>query len=58
MWKPYQEAVKKLGTPAYDECFGYVPLLALGGSEKMENLQKVKLKEHILLISALAGPIQ
>ncbi|MBC2285675.1 DUF1851 domain-containing protein [Listeria booriae] len=58
MWNPYQEAVKKLGIPAYDECFGYVPILALGGSEKVENLQKVKLKEHILLISALAGTIE
>ncbi|MBC1292258.1 DUF1851 domain-containing protein [Listeria booriae] len=54
----YQEAVEQLGEPAYDECFGYVPLLALGGAEKVENLQKVKLREHILLISALAGPIQ
>ncbi|MBC2364604.1 T6SS immunity protein Tdi1 domain-containing protein [Listeria booriae] len=56
-WTPYREAQKKLGTPAYDECFGYVPILALGGAEKVENLQKVKLKEHILLISALAGAI-
>ncbi|MBC2315546.1 DUF1851 domain-containing protein [Listeria booriae] len=58
MWNPYQEAVKKLGIPAYDECFGYVPILALGGAEKVENLQKMKLKEHILLISALAGTIE
>ncbi|MBC1371387.1 DUF1851 domain-containing protein [Listeria booriae] len=54
----YQEAVEQWGEPAYDECFGYVPLLALGGAEKVENLQKVKLREHILLISALAGPIR
>jgi len=26
-----------------DECFGYVPLLGLGGTEKVENLQKVRL---------------
>ncbi|WP_246369387.1 T6SS immunity protein Tdi1 domain-containing protein [Listeria rustica] len=57
-WNPYKEASKKLGNPAYDECFGYVPILALGGSEKVDNLQKVKLKEHILLISALTGAIQ
>lgn len=57
-WNPYQEAVGKLGAPAYNECFGYVPILALGGSEKVVNLQKVKLKEHILLISALAGAVQ
>ncbi|WP_185425273.1 T6SS immunity protein Tdi1 domain-containing protein [Paenilisteria weihenstephanensis] len=57
-WKPYENVVEVLGEPAYDECFGYVPLLALGGSEKVENLQKVKLREHILLISALAGKIE
>ncbi|MBA3927790.1 DUF1851 domain-containing protein [Listeria sp. W9-0585] len=54
----YQEAVKNLGEPAYDECFGYVPLLALGGSDKVENLKKVKLREHILLITALTGAIE
>lgn len=54
----YQEAANALGEPAYDECFGYVPLLALGGSDKVENLKKVKLKEHILLITALTGAIE
>lgn len=58
MWNSYQESVKKLGIPAYDECFGYVPILALGGSEKVENLQKVKLKEHILLITAWTGVVK
>jgi len=58
LWKPYSEAVQKYGEPAYDECFGYVPLLGLGGPEKVENLQKVKLKEHILLISEFMGPIE
>ncbi|MBC1358270.1 T6SS immunity protein Tdi1 domain-containing protein [Listeria booriae] len=57
-WYPYQEAKDKNGTPTYEQCFGYVPLLTLGGAEKVENLQKVKLREYILLISALAGPIQ
>src|SRR5699024_2728159 len=57
-WHPYPEAVQKYGEPDFDECFGYVPLLGLGGPEKVENLQKVKLKEHILLISELMGPIE
>ena len=28
----YNEAIKNLGLIQYDECFGYVPLLGLGGS--------------------------
>lgn len=53
----YQEAVQKYGALGYEECFGYVPLLALGGKESVEYLKKVKLKEHIALITELAGPV-
>ena len=53
----YNEAVDMLGNIKYDECFGYVPLLGLGGSEKVENLKKVKTREHIELISQLVGKI-
>ena len=56
-WKPYLEAVNKLGEPSYDECFGYVPLLGLGGSEKVENMSKVKMREHIYLITDFMGPV-
>lgn len=50
-WSPYPKAVMKYGELAFDECFGYVPLLGLGGVEKVESLKKVKLKEHIYLIT-------
>ncbi len=53
----YAAAVERLGMPEFDECFGYVPLLALGGPERVENLQRVKMREHVLLISQLAGPL-
>ena len=53
----YIEAVNKLGKLEQDECFGYVPLLGLGGSEKVQNLKKVKIREHIELISQLVGKI-
>ena len=56
-WKPYLEAVNKLGELSYDECFGYVPLLGLGGSEKIENMSKVKIKEHIYLITDFMGTL-
>lgn len=58
MWQPYPEAINKYGTPNFDECFGYTPLLGLGGSESVENLKKVKLKEHLLIITEFMGAIQ
>ena len=53
----YNLAVEKYGVPDFEECFGYVPLLVLGGSEEIEKLKKVKLFGHILLITQLTGPI-
>lgn len=52
-WQPYPKAVESLGELSYEECFGYTPLLGLGGAEKVGNLEKVKLKEHILIITDL-----
>ncbi|EMI9087806.1 MULTISPECIES: T6SS immunity protein Tdi1 domain-containing protein [Bacillus] len=57
-WLPYPEAIKQYNEPEYEECFGYTPLLGLGGEEKVENLKKVKLKEHILIITEFMGPVQ
>lgn len=57
-WQPYPEAVEKWGEISYYECFGYTPLLGLGGAEKVENLKIVKLKEHILIITEFMGPVQ
>ena len=55
--KNYYISLESLGTPSYDECFGYVPLLSLGGAEKPENLQKVKLREHLELMFQMQGGI-
>ena len=54
----YTKAVVKYGLLGYDECFGYVPLLGMGGKERVENLQKVKIKEHIELITQMVGRIE
>lgn len=54
----YNEAIEFHGHLEFDQCFGYVPLLGLGGSEKVENLKKVKIREHIELITQLVGPIE
>ena len=39
------------------ECFGYVPLLAMGGKESVNSIKKVKMREHISLIINLVGGI-
>ncbi|WKX76205.1 T6SS immunity protein Tdi1 domain-containing protein [Zobellia laminariae] len=57
-WNPFEEAKMRLGELDYDECYGYVPILAAGGGEKAENLQKVKIKEHLTIIAQLAGKIE
>lgn len=52
------EYIIQNGKLNFEECFGYVPLLRLGGSEKVENLKKVKIKEHIELITQMVGKIE
>ena len=54
----YTEANEKYGLLDYDQCFGFVPLLALGGFKDVDHLDKVKMYEHILLITALVGKIE
>ncbi|WP_083536288.1 T6SS immunity protein Tdi1 domain-containing protein [Chryseobacterium vrystaatense] len=56
--KNYFPAREKLGEPAFEESYGYVLLLGLGGPEKVENLEKVKLKEHILIVAQALGKIE
>ncbi|MCX7569206.1 DUF1851 domain-containing protein [Tumebacillus sp. DT12] len=55
---PYPQAIERYGLPTFDECFGYVPLLGLGGAEQVENLKKVKLIEHIYLITQFMGAME
>ena len=33
-------------------------LLGLGGKDTVDNLKKVKLKEHIYIINDLVGPVE
>jgi hypothetical protein len=56
--KQFLPALETLGECAFDECYAYVPALALGGAEKVENLQKVKLREHMMILSGLVGIIE
>ena len=43
----YSVMQEKLGTPDFDECFGYSPLLTMGGSENLENIKIVKTLPYI-----------
>jgi len=56
--KNYLAAKERLGELEYDECYGYVPLLGLGGTEKVENLQRVRIKEHVSMIAQTLGRIE
>lgn len=54
----YTAAKDQFGALAFDECFGYVPLLGLGGAEEVKNLQKVKIREHISIIAQALGKVE
>lgn len=53
----YKKAVAKHGQLAYDECFGFVPLLVLGGFKDVDHMDKVKVLEHIYLMYQLIGGV-
>lgn len=53
----YKKAVAKHGQLAYDECFGFVPLLALGGVKDVDHMDRVKALEHIYLMYQLTGGV-
>ena len=54
----YREAIKKYGELKYEECFGFVPVLPLGGKQDVEHLDKVNAKVHIELITQMIGKIE
>ena len=49
----YQEAVEKHGELDYTQCFGFVPLLALGGFKDVDHLDKVKILEGNVMEEAI-----
>ncbi|RRN46993.1 DUF1851 domain-containing protein [Streptococcus halitosis] len=53
----YKKAVAKHAQLAYDECFGFVPLLALGGFKDVDHMDRVKVLEHIYLMYQLTGGV-
>ena len=53
----YRQAVLKDGPLSYNQCFGFVPLLALGGFKDVDHMDKVKVLEHIYLMYQLTGGV-
>jgi hypothetical protein len=43
----YWKALPRLGRPAADECYAFVPALVMGGPGTAETLHRVKLREHL-----------
>lgn len=50
----FASALNKLGPLKYDEMYGFVPALALGGPATLDHLQKVKAVEHLVLLAQLS----
>ena len=54
----YEEAINKYGQLEYEECFGFVPVLPMGGKKDVDHLEKVNEKVHIALITQVVGRIE
>ncbi|WP_431803690.1 T6SS immunity protein Tdi1 domain-containing protein [Microbacterium sp. bgisy203] len=57
-WDMFPKAVEAHGPLAFDESFVYVPLLSLGGAEKVENLHKRDTIASIQVAVDLQGLIE
>ena len=53
----YNAAKAKLGELSYRQCYGFVPLLGIGGKKTVNNLDIVSLREYIYIISQMVGKI-
>lgn len=53
--KLFAAALKQHGSLAFDETYGFVPAIHLGGEEKLENVQKVKTLEYLKILSQTFG---
>jgi len=50
----FKRALKKLGPVASDEMYGFEPALSIGGVPKLENIAKIKIVPHLILLEQLA----
>lgn len=47
----FKDALDKLGVLSKDECYGVFPPPAMGGEIALDNLEKVKIKEYLAILS-------
>ncbi|MCX8999908.1 DUF1851 domain-containing protein [Rhizobiaceae bacterium BDR2-2] len=52
----FRRAVEKFGPLDADEIFSFEPAIVFGGKMALENLQKVKLHQHLMILRQLAPP--
>lgn len=45
--------IEKFGALTSDECYTFVPALALGGNESLKNMKKVKFREQLEILAQL-----
>jgi hypothetical protein len=51
----FAEALPKLGRLDRTECYGFLPPLPMGGSESLDTLKRVKLREHLAIVIQALG---
>ncbi|WP_409264974.1 GAD-like domain-containing protein [Pseudomonas sp. KCJK9000] len=52
----FNRALKKYGPLSPDEMYGFEPALVLGGSPTLENLRRVKMDPHLLILRNFDRP--
>jgi len=52
----FERAIKKYGPLEPDEMYGFEPALVLGGSPTLENLRRLKLDPHLLILREFDTP--
>ncbi|WP_081065811.1 GAD-like domain-containing protein [Burkholderia multivorans] len=52
----FERARAKFGPLAPDEMYGFEPAIVLGGKILLDNLQKVKIDQHLTILRQMAAP--
>lgn len=53
----HKQCTRSLGAILADECFAFVPALALGGNKSADTVRKALLLEHLALLAQINGPV-